>query len=187
MPTTLPDPTASRVPVGELQSRWGWFVALGVALVVMGCIALLNTLAATVASVWVIAALMMAGGVLQIVHAFGVRTWSSFLWWLLAGIVYAVGGFFALVAPLAASAILTILIAGFLIAGGVMRILAGMRAKADRNWGWIVFSGAVALVAGLLIAVGWPVSSLWVLGTFLAVDILMQGWAMIAFGLALRR
>lgn len=191
MPTTLPQPDSptapGRVPLSELRSRWGWFVALGAALIALGVIALLNTVVATVASVWTIAALMLVGAVFQIMHAFSVKTWSSFFWWLLAGVIYAVAGMAALSNPLLASSFLTLLLAGFLIAGGVIRIFAGLKAKADRNWGWIVFSGAITLLAGVVIALGWPFSSLWVLGTFLAVDLLMQGFAMVAFGMALKR
>lgn len=180
-------PAPGRLPVAGLRSRWGWFAALGVALIALGTVALLNTLVATIASIWTIAAMMLVGAALQIAHAFGVKTWSSFFLWLLAGVVYALGGIAALANPLLASAILTLLLAGFLIAGGVMRVMAGLRAKADRSWGWIVFSGVVTLIAGAVIALGWPVSSLWVLGTFLAADLILQGWATLAFGLALRR
>ena len=173
--------------MSELRGRWGWFVALGIALIVLGVVALPNTAVATVASVWTIAALMLAGAVFQIMHAFSVKTWPGFFWWLLAGVIYAVAGMAALSNPLLASSFLTLLLAGFLLAGGVLRIFAGMKAKADRNWGWNVFSGAITLLAGAVIALGWPVSSLWVLGTFLAVDLLMQGFATVAFGMALKR
>lgn len=182
-----PSDTSQRLPMGELRAKWGWFVALGIALLVVGTIALFNTLAATVASIYTIAALMIVAGAMQIAHAFGVRSWGSFFLWLAAGVVYLLGAVSALVNPLLASAILTLLLAGFLVAGGVIRIMAGLKAKSGRSWGWIVFSGVLTLLAGLIIALGWPVSSLWVLGTFLAVDLIFQGWAMLAFGLALRR
>ncbi len=44
--------------------------------------------------------------------------------------------------------------------------------------GWIMFAGAITALAGLTIAAGWPVNSLWILGLFLAIDLLMQGWAL---------
>jgi uncharacterized membrane protein HdeD (DUF308 family) len=191
-PVTFTPPVASpdvseHIPIRELRAKWGWFVALGAALLIVGVIALLNTLLATVASIYTIAAMMLVAGVMQVFHSVGVRTWSSFFLWLLAGLVYVLGAVAALFNPLLASAVLTLVLAGFLVAGGAIRIMAGLQAKSDRNWGWIIFSGALTLVAGLVIAVGWPTSSLWVLGTFLAVDLIFQGWAMLAFGLALRR
>ena len=45
----------------------------------------------------------------------------------------------------------------------------------------------ITALCGLVIAIGWPVNSLWVLGMFLAIDLIFQGWTCIALGLALRR
>lgn len=50
----------------------------------------------------------------------------------------------------------------------------------------MVIGGLVTLLAGLIIAAGWPVDSLWILGLFLAVDLVMQGLASIAFGVLAR-
>ena len=47
-------------------------------------------------------------------------------------------------------------------------------------------AGVLTVLAGIVIAVGWPVNSVWVLGMFLAIDLMFQGWSYIAFGLALR-
>ena len=48
-------------------------------------------------------------------------------------------------------------------------------------------AGVITALAGLVIAMGWPVNSLWVLGIFLAIDMVFQGWTFIAFGLALKK
>lgn len=64
--------------------------------------------------------------------------------------------------------------------------LGNMLARARSNWGWFVAGGIVTILAGLVIAFGWPVNSLWVIGLFLGLDLLVQGRAYIAFGLALR-
>jgi uncharacterized membrane protein HdeD (DUF308 family) len=51
----------------------------------------------------------------------------------------------------------------------------------------MVAAGVVTLLVGILIALRWPVNSLWVLGLFLAIDLVFQGWTFIAFGLALKK
>ena len=51
----------------------------------------------------------------------------------------------------------------------------------------MVAGGVITLLAGIVIAIGWPVNSLWILGMFLAIDLIFQGWSFVAFGLALRR
>lgn len=168
-----------RPPLGE---KWGWFVALGVALIMGGCIAFGNVMAATVASVYYVGMIMLIGGVLHLMQAFRVKKWESVFYWILSGACYTVAGVFAFLNPLLASAALTLLMAVALIVAGALRIWTGFRLRPLEGWGWIALGGLVTLLAGLIIAAGWPVNSLWILGLFLAIDLVMQGLALIAFG-----
>ena len=68
-----------------------------------------------------------------------------------------------------------------------MRIWIGFTSKSLEGWGWVVAAGVVTTLAGLIISSGWPVNSLWMLGLFLAIDLIFQGITYIAFGLGLRR
>src|SRR4051794_37000460 len=95
--------------IRQTRAKWGWFVVLGVVLLILGGIAFGNLFIATVASVYVVGWLMLMAGVVEIVHAFGVRTWSRFFYWLLSGVLYAVAGFFAFDNPVLASTVLTFL------------------------------------------------------------------------------
>lgn len=172
--------------IAAIRSKWGWFVALGVGFLVLGGVAFANLMLATVASVYTIGVLMLIGGVVQMVHAFQVRGWSRFLFWMLGGLVYAAAGVLAFVNPLLASAVLTLMLASALIAAGILRTWAAIHARPERGWGWLAAAGVVTFVAGLVIALGWPVNSLWILGLVLAIDLVFQGWSFIAFGTALK-
>lgn len=172
--------------IGEARDKWGWFVALGALLVIVGAIALGNLFVATVASVFFVGSLMLVAGIFEIIHAFGVKDWGGFFWWLGSGLLYAVAGLIAFYNPLLASAVLTFLLAVSLVASGLLRGWLGYKHWKRPGSGWIVTAGVVTALAGLIIAVGWPVNSLWVLGMFLAIDLIFQGWTFVAFGLALR-
>ncbi len=176
-----------RDAIGQTRAKWGWFVALGVLLLVFGGIAFGNLLIATVASVYLVGWMMLFAGVVEIIHAFGVKTWGRFFYWLLSGLLYAVAGFFAFYNPLLASAVLTFLLAVALVASGVLRLWVGYQQRAEKGSGWIIAAGIVTVLAGVVIALGWPVNSLWILGLFLAIDLVFQGWTFIAFGLALKK
>ena len=71
--------------------QWGWFVALGVLFIIFGAIALANVFLATVVSVYVVGILLLAGGIMQVVHSFSVRTWGGFFFWLISGILSSLG------------------------------------------------------------------------------------------------
>ena len=173
--------------ISELRDKWGWFVALGILMLVAGALAMANLFLATVASVFYVGTLMLIGGVFQIVHAFGVKSWGRFAWWLLSGLLYAFAGFFTFYNPLLASSVLTLLLAATLLAAGVIRIWIGFERKSEANWGWIVAGGVITALAGVIIAIGWPVNSLFILGIFLAFDLMFQGATDLMLGLALRR
>ncbi|OWV96942.1 hypothetical protein ATY81_21020 [Rhizobium sp. R72] len=178
---------SDRLSFSSLQSKWGWFAVLGALLIVCGLIALANVALATVVSVYYVGILMLIGGIVYLVHAFQVRTWGQVLVWALSGVLYVLAGFFAFENPLLASAVLTLFLAIALLIAGVFRTWVGWRMRPVRGWGWVLVSGIITALAGVVIATGWPVNSLWVLGLFLACDLLIQGWSMLAFGLAVRR
>ncbi|OGV67951.1 MAG: hypothetical protein A2498_02850 [Lentisphaerae bacterium RIFOXYC12_FULL_60_16] len=54
-------------------------------------------------------------------------------------------------------------------------------------WGWAVFGGIVSALLGALIAAEWPLSAVWVIGTFVAIDLLFRGWAWIMFAFTARQ
>lgn len=180
-------PGSSRPHVEHAQANWGWFVALGVGLILAGLVAAAFPFLATVTSVIYIGIAMLVAGVFQIVHAFRVPRWSRSFYWLADGLLYALGGLFAVLAPVLASAVLTLLLAVALIVAGAFRLYAGLHARPAPAWGWIAATGAITLVLGIGLAALWPLNSLIVLGTLLAVDLLFQGVAVLSFGLALRR
>lgn len=170
----------------SVGSKWGWFLALGLLLMVLGLVALVNVVAATLASIFFIAAVMLVAGVGHVVHAFQVRGWDSMAYWVLSGLLYLAAGIFAFINPLLASAVMTLVMAFALLVSGLFRLFIGLRMRGGGG-GFMMLSGLVTALAGLMIAIGWPASSLWVLGLFLSVDMMIQGSTLIALALALKR
>ncbi|WP_132955461.1 HdeD family acid-resistance protein [Rhizobium sp. BK251] len=175
-----------QVPSTGLQSKWIWFVILGVLLLICGGIAFGNLLVATVVSVYYVGALMLVGGIIHLIQAFQVRGWEHVLFWSLSALLYLLAGLFTFMNPILASAALTLFLAIALLAAGLFRVWVGLRLRPHKGWGWIVTGGVVTVLAGFVIALGWPVNSLWILGLFLAIDLVFQGWALIAFGFGIR-
>lgn len=178
---------SDEMPFSSLQSKWVWFAILGVLLIACGAIAAANVFLATVVSVYYVGLFMLIGGIVYLVHAFQLREWDHLLFWALSGVLYVLAGVFAFINPILASAALTLFLALALLIAGIFRLWIGLRMRPVKGWHWVVASGAITALAGFVIVLGWPVNSLWILGLFLACDLFIQGWSMLAFALALRR
>ncbi|HUA76587.1 MAG TPA: HdeD family acid-resistance protein, partial [Acetobacteraceae bacterium] len=174
-------------PPAALSGKWGWFVALGVALIVLAVIAWLDVVAVTIAGTIFIGAMLLVGGVFQLVHAFMMQGWRSLLLGLLCAALSIIAGLLIMFEPLRGALVLTILVIAALIAGGVTRIVIGFRHREMASWGWLVLSGVISLIVAVLLYTSLPWSGLWVLGTLIAVELLVQGIGWLSFGLALRK
>lgn len=180
----LPGSSTSMAP---LRAKWGWIVALGVVYVVAGFIALGSVVMATVASVLVVGIMMIVAGVAEVINAFQIKTWGKFLLWALLGVLYIVAGFITFDNPLFAAALLTLLLGASLVASGVMRLILAFSMKAETPWLWIALSGVITLLLGFLILARWPINSIYILGLFLGIDLIMAGAGWIGLGFGLRR
>lgn len=169
-----------------LRTKWGWIVALGIVYVIAGFVALGSVVTATVATVFVVGIMMLIAGIAEVINAFQIKTWGKFLLWLLLGVLYIVAGFATFENPLLAAALLTLLLGFSLVASGIMRIVLAFSLKESMPWIWVVVSGAITLILGLVILAHWPVSSLYILGLFLGIDLVLAGTGWIGVGLGLR-
>lgn len=174
-------------PLDVLRAKWGWIVALGVVYVIAGLLALASVAMATVVSVLIVGFMMLMSGVAEVISAFQFKSWSKFLLWLLLGLLYVASGIITFMNPLLAAAVLTLLLGVTLIASGIMRIVLAFSMKQGSPWIWVVISGVLTLLLGLVIVSGWPVSSLYILGLFLGIDLVFAGAAWIGLGLGVKQ
>ena len=169
-----------------LQRSWGWLFGLGIVLVVLGVLAIALPAIATLAVGIFIGWLLVIGGVVQLAHAFGERRWRGFLLHFLGGLLYLVVGGLILTDPFRGALALTILLAAFLVVEGIFQVLLALRIRPFRNWGWVLASGLITLLLGILIFAGWPSTALWVIGLLVGIHLLTSGIALIMLGLAAR-
>lgn len=183
-------PVGARFPIlhelAEASERWYWFLILGIGTVVLGTVVLGAPLLGTLTAMWMLSALLVAGGVLQLVGAFWIRQWSGFFIALLAGVLYVVAGVLIIDQPLEAAATLTLLIAAFLVVGGVLKAVLSLVYRFD-GWVWPLLNGVISAVLGIMIWRRFPDSALWVIGLFLGIDMVFQGWTWVMISMALRK
>ncbi|HET8733265.1 MAG TPA: HdeD family acid-resistance protein [Anaeromyxobacteraceae bacterium] len=171
---------------GELKKAWGWLLAWGILLIVAGVIGLGYEFAVSVVTTVFVGGLLVVYGVMEVVHAFKHRRWSGFFLFLLGGLLSIVAGVVIWTNPLVGMKVLTLLIASYFLVLGVFRAVGAVSSR-HPGWGWGLFNGVVSALLGLLVWNGWPDSALWVIGMFVSIDMIFQGWNYVMLAFVARR
>jgi len=119
-------------------------------------------------------------------QAFRAEAWTGRVWHVLIALVYIVGGIIAVTEPVIAGMTLALLIAWTLIVIGVLRLFMALQMRGAAGWLWTLLGGVLSVVLGVMIINEWPQSGLWVIGLFVAIEILFAGWSQIMIALAAR-
>ena len=178
-------PSFALAGLENLRKSWGWVLALGVALIALGSVALGAAVFTTVASVMFFGWLLIIAGVAEVVHGFVRRAWQGFFLDLLTGVLYFVVGLMFVVEPLQSAATLTLMLAAALLFAGAMRIVLALSTQ-FQHWVWLLLNGIVTLALGILIWRGWPETGYWVIGMFIGIDLLFYGWSLVMLSVGLR-
>lgn len=172
--------------IEEIRRSWGWFLALGILLTILGIACVTFDVTATFATVLVFGWLLFIGGIFALVQAFFAGTWSGFFLYLLSALFRGVTGYLLIRYPLIGAESLTLVLASFLIVGGLFRAIGFAIAKFPR-WGWAVLSGVVSVALGVMLLVQIPVSGIWFIGFAIGVDLIFDGVAVIGFATAIHQ
>ena len=173
--------------LGDLMHNWGWLLALGIFLVFMGTIGLGMTIWLTLATVFIFGIFLIIGGVVQLVHVVKCHGWQSIMWHVLMGVLYVLAGLIIIDDPLSASAMLTLLLGGVLLGIGVVRIVMALQHRVLKTWIWPLIGGIAAVILGLMILAHWPISGFWVIGLFVAIELIFSGWSYIIIAMGIRQ
>ena len=185
--TDNPGPQTLGEGIRALRAKWGWLVAFGVISMIAGVIALASVVMATASAVIIVGFMMLMAGAAEIVAAFNAKDWSHRILWLLLGALYVFAGLVCLQNPFEAATLLTLMLGIALIVGGLLRIFLATQMKQGTPWVWVVISGIITFLLGLMIVARWPASSFYTLGIFLGIDLIFIGSGWLSIGLALRK
>ena len=170
-----------------LRARWRWFLALGILMIILGILAIgLPGVAALAVDIF-LGWLLVVGGIAQGIHAFSARQWQGFIVQLLSAVLYLVAGVLLLAFPLQGVLTLTLVLALLFVMEGLCRALFAVRVRPTSGWGWMLFSGIVAVILGVLIWMQWPSAAAWAIGLLAGMNFLFSGLMMVMLGLAARR
>jgi uncharacterized membrane protein HdeD (DUF308 family) len=173
-----------RVPAAVIQN-WGWFLAFGIALMLLGVLAVVRSVAATVVSMLFFGWLLLIAAGIEVVQIIMVGQWAGHFQHVLAAVLFAVVGALIVWRPVVTAEILTLLMGAFFLVAGLFQLIEPFWIGLP-GWGWHVINGVITLVLGVLVLAQWPVSGLWVIGMFVGIELLFYGGAWVALALTLR-
>lgn len=158
-----------------------WLYVLGSLSILLGILGAGMSVTMTIVSILFMAVLLFISGIIQFFDIFVEDGWKNKLLAGFISLIYIITGIMIFQNPAASAVWFTLFIASFLIVAGISRIGFAFSVR-DELPGWflVVISGIISIGLGILIFAQWPVSGLWVIGLFVSVELIMQGFAMIA-------
>lgn len=183
----------------------GWLLALGVFMIALGVIGLGMTYTLTTIVLFWIGILVILAGAGQLIDAFHHKKWSGLIWHVIVGLVYLAAGYVLAFMPTFSAFWVTLMIAISLILTGLLRILSVFRLRGHRGVQLVVLlSGLVSIGLGIYVyqlvalpapevlataegQLAWTRSWRWVIGLFVAVELIMQGVALLAISFTAKR
>ncbi len=173
---------------GAVRRHWGLFLSEGIALVILGVLALLAPMVASVAATVLFGWLLLLSGIVGLIATVRARHAPGFWWSLLSAFIGIVAGVLLLGWPLLGTLSLTAVLIAFLLAEGAVSVLYALehRNALSGRWGWMLASGIIDIVLGALLLIGLPGTALWALGLLLGINLIFGGWALIFMALHAR-
>lgn len=172
--------------IERLRGRWGAIVAFGVLLMALGFASLVFAFASTIAMVTLNGVFFIIAGAAEIGVGMHAQGWGRFFLWVIGGIINMVFGILCILNPVFGSLALTLVLGAALIAAGVVRFYLAFQLPGGPMRTMVFVGASVTFFLGLIILMNWPVSSLYVLGTLLGVELLFHGAGWVSFGVGLR-
>jgi uncharacterized membrane protein HdeD (DUF308 family) len=172
----------------SVREYWGVFLFEGVVLLLLGILAVLVPVIATLTVTFAFGWIFLISGLIGLVTTLHARRAPGFWWSLLSAALGVIVGVLLLVWPITGAISLTLLLAAFFTAEGILSIMYAIEHKREMSgrWGWLLVNGVVDLGLAAIILIAFQTSASWVLGLLIGIDMVLGGTALIVIALEAR-
>lgn len=175
--------SSGSVMLTDMHKSLGWLFGLGAVFALLGIAGLYFKLEFTETSMRYGGALLLIAGVIQCIDVYKTEKWLTKFWRSLAVVVYVSEGLVMVVFPDQSSSLVTMLVGMILLVVGGFRIIVALQARQHMKlWIAVVISGIVSICLGGMLISRWPWQPLEVVGTFVSIELILQGLAMLYMG-----
>ena len=165
---------------------WSWLLGLGILFVIFGFLGLSSVVGVTLISIVFVGFMFLIAGILQFIDVSKSRQWKPALWHALIALLYFTGGCFIISDPVLASTVITALIGWTLVIIGIVRLAMAISLHGTKGWIFTLIASLAAIILGGIILMQWPLSSLWVIGLFISIELLLNGLSYIVLAMSMR-
>ncbi len=184
-PDDVPDEVLDRHdPFDAVRHYRRWFTLLGISLAVLGVLAFMFPLAASIAAKVLVGWVILLSGAALLYHAFQADRWRLRLWSGAIGLIYLITGVYLVFFPLTGLLTLTLLMGVLFVVQGLVELNIALAHRGSAGWGWLAGSAVMSIVLGLILVLGLPGTALWALGLLLGVNLIALGVAFFAMARA---
>ena len=162
-------------------------MTLGGVWILLGAVAMLVPLTAHPPADLFLCAILSAAGALQIVLPLGVGHARAMFAEFASAVVFIVAGGTLLLLRPEDAVMLTLLIAAFFTAEGLIKLTYALHLRPGKEQAWALFAALLTFALAVLAWARWPDASLWVLGLLVGLYLALGGWSFVTIGLATRR
>jgi uncharacterized membrane protein HdeD (DUF308 family) len=170
----------------SMHAHWMLYMVEGVVLVVLGAIVFLVPPLAIMALSFLLGWVLLISGVMGLISTLSTQGAPGFWWSLLSALLGIAVGIALLAMPVEGGFLLTVLLIAFFIVEGAASIMFALehRRELSGKWEWMLVSGAIDLVIGVLIFTYLPSQTAWAIGGLLiGVNMVFGGVALIAMAM----
>jgi uncharacterized membrane protein HdeD (DUF308 family) len=179
-------PMKTQGVMDEVKKRSTWSIVMGCVTSALGLFLIVYPFAAGAITTVLLGWAMIFVGIAQFIFALESQTVGSFFWKAALSVVYGIGGIAVVAAPLQGLAALTGIVGAVLLLQSVLLTVTAFQLRPADGWGWLLADAAGSLLLGGLIIAGWPVSSVWVIGTLVGVSMFTSGVSKIMIAAKIR-
>ena len=170
---------AMRAAMRETVKRHSlWYLVQGGLMVLAGLLALVYPVLSSVGVVFLLGWLLIISGVAQGISLIGVRNVPHYWLQLISVVLSVIVGLMFLRDPEQGLLTLTVLLIVFFMVEGMSKVIFALTIRPFPNWGWVLLSGIIGILAAVYLWSSLPVTAVWLLGLLFGLLLISEGAAL---------
>lgn len=170
----------------KILAKFGPYTLItGILLVVLGTAGIILPSVMSLSTAVFVGWLLLVGGNLWGIHTYQYSP-RNVMGWIKPVLLFIFGGLM-LFYPVSGVAVLGLLLSIYLLLDAMHSFSLAQSIYPAKGWGWMTFNGVISVLLASLFLIGWPATSLWLVGLYVGISLLLDGWVLVAIGWMLRK